>query len=115
MNTQLPKVLHEVCGRPMLAYVLDACRQAGVGRIIVVVGYGREQVVEQYRDCEDIVFVEQVEQKGTGHAVMCCKEHLVDFRGEVLILCGDAPLIRTETLRILIEKHEAEKSSALKR
>ncbi len=112
MNTQLPKVLHEVCGRPMLAYVLDACRQAGVGRIIVVVGYGREQVVEQYRDCEDIVFVEQVEQKGTGHAVMCCKEQLVDFRGEVLILCGDAPLIRTETLRILIEKHEAEKSSA---
>ncbi|HEG44118.1 MAG TPA: UDP-N-acetylglucosamine pyrophosphorylase [Phycisphaerales bacterium] len=108
MNTKVVKVLHEVCGRPMLDYVIDACRQSGVEKIIVVVGYGKEQVVERYKDSSDIVFVEQVEQKGTGHAVLCCKEHLVGIEGQALILCGDAPLIRTETLKTLIEKHGSE-------
>ena len=112
MNTQLPKVLHEVCGRPMLAYVLDACRQAGIGRIYVVVGYGTEQVREQFGGASDIVWVQQDEQKGTAHAVLCCKEHLCDFEGETLVLCGDGPLIRAATLRTLIEKHEASQSAA---
>jgi len=112
MNTKLPKVLHEVCGRPMLAYVLDACRSVGVRKIIIVVGYGKGQVVECYGDSGDIVFVEQTEQKGTGHAVMCCREHLSDFEGQTLILCGDGPLIRSETLKTLIEKHESEMSAA---
>jgi bifunctional UDP-N-acetylglucosamine pyrophosphorylase/glucosamine-1-phosphate N-acetyltransferase len=112
MNTKLPKVLHEVCGRPMLAYVLDACREAGVGKIFVVVGYNKDQVIEQYKDCDDIVFVEQAEQKGTAHAVMCCKGHIADFEGQVLILCGDGPLIRSETLKTLIEKHTSEMSAA---
>lgn len=112
MNTKLPKVLHEVCGRPMLEYVLDACRHIDVDKIFVVIGYGGEQIVERYKDCDDVVFVEQKEQKGTGHAVMCCAEHLVDFEGQVLILCGDAPLIRAETLETLIKKHEMEMSAA---
>ena len=112
MNTKLPKVLHEVCGRPMLAYVLDACRDAGVEKIFVVVGYGKDQIVEYYKGQDDIVFVEQAEQLGTGHAVMCCREYLEDFAGQTLILCGDAPLIRTETLKTLIDKHEQEMSSA---
>lgn len=111
MNTRLPKVLHEVCGRPMLAYVLDACRQAGVSKIIVVVGYGKDQIIECYKDCDDLVFVEQAEQKGTGHAVICCKEQLTGFQGQTLILCGDGPLIRNETLNTLIAKHDSEKSS----
>lgn len=111
MNTTMPKVLHEVCGRPMLSYVLDACRQSGVSKIIVVVGYGKEQVIERYQDCDDIVFIEQKERKGTGHAVMCCVEQIAKHTGQVLILCGDAPLIQTETLKTLIEKHESEKSS----
>jgi len=112
MNTMLPKVLHEVCGRPMLAYVLDACRQAGVGRIVVVVGYGKEQIIERYREDGNIVFVEQAEQRGTGHAVMCCREQLEGFEGQVLILYGDAPLIRGRTLATLLAKHEQEKSAA---
>ncbi len=112
MNTKLPKVLHEVCGRPMLAYVLDACREAGVGKIFVVVGYNKDQVVEQYKDCDDVVFIEQAEQKGTAHAVMCCKEHIAEFEGQVLILCGDGPLIRSETLKTLLDKHTSEMSAA---
>ena len=112
MNTQLPKVLHEVTGRPMLAYVLDACRSVGADKIYVVVGFGADQVKERFGDASDIVWVEQPEQLGTAHAVGCCKEHLKDFQGETLVLCGDGPLIRANTLRTLIEKHEAEHSAA---
>ncbi|MHC4912291.1 MAG: bifunctional UDP-N-acetylglucosamine diphosphorylase/glucosamine-1-phosphate N-acetyltransferase GlmU [Planctomycetota bacterium] len=111
MNTQMPKVLHEVCGRPMLAYVLDACRQAGIGKIYVVVGFGIERVRERFSDAEDIVWVQQQEQKGTGHAVLCCEQHLKEFEGETIVVCGDGPLIRAATLKTLIEKHEAGQSS----
>ncbi len=111
MNTQMPKVLHEVCGRPMLAYVLDACRKVGIGKIYVVVGFGVEQVRERFGDAEDVVWVEQEEQKGTGHAVLCCKQHLKEFEGETLVVCGDGPLIRVATLKTLIEKHEAGQSA----
>lgn len=112
MNTQLAKVLHEVCGRPMLAYVLDACREVGIRKMYVVVGYGIEHVRERFGDVEDIVWVQQDEQKGTAHAVLCCKEYLGDFEGEALVLCGDGPLIRAEMLKTLFEKHRAEHSAA---
>ena len=112
MNTQIAKVLHEVCGRPMLAYVLDACREVGIKKIYVVVGFSSEQVKECFSDADDIVWVEQDKQLGTAHAVLCCREHLKDFRGETLVLCGDGPLIRTQTLKSLIESHEAGQSAA---
>jgi len=112
MNTLLPKVLHEVTGRPMLAYVLDACRSVGTEKIYVVVGFGADQVKERFAEATDVVWVEQTEQLGTAHAVGCCKEYLKDFNGETLVLCGDGPLIRAKTLQTLIEKHEAEHSAA---
>ena len=112
MNTLLAKVLHEVCGRPMLAYVLDACRQVGVEKIYVVIGYGTEQITERFGQPDDIVWVRQDQQKGTAHAVLCCKEYLKDFQGQTLVLCGDGPLIRAATLKILYEKHEAAQSAA---
>lgn len=111
MKTKQSKVLHEVCGRPMLEYVLDACRAADVGELIVVVGYGKDQVIERYSDQSDVVFVEQAEQKGTGHAVLCAKEHLEGFDGETIILCGDTPLLRPETVKTLVDKHGSEKSA----
>ena len=110
MNTKLAKVLHEVCGRPMLAYVLDACREAGIEKIYMVVGYGAEQVKERFSDA-DITWVQQDEQKGTAHAVLCCKEQLKDFDGETLVICGDMPLVRSSTLKTLVEKHRAEQSA----
>jgi bifunctional UDP-N-acetylglucosamine pyrophosphorylase/glucosamine-1-phosphate N-acetyltransferase len=112
MNTQLAKVLHEVCGRPMLAYVLDACRNVGIRKICVVVGFGAEQVQEQFAGAEDVVWVRQKEQLGTAHAVSCCKEHLKDFTGQTLVLCGDGPMIRAQTLKIIIDKHESGQSAA---
>ena len=112
MKTDTPKVLYEVCGRPMLAYVLNACRGVGVEKIYVVVGFGAEQVKKRFEAADDIVWVRQDEQKGTAHAVLCCKEHLNGFDGETLVLCGDGPLIRADTLRAIIEKHEATDSAA---
>lgn len=111
MNSQVPKVLHNLCGRTVLSYVLEACRSAGIEKEYVVIGHGAEQVKEQFSADEDIVWVKQEEQKGTAHAVLCCKEHLEDFDGETLVLCGDGPLIRSEMLRALIEKHRAERSA----
>jgi len=112
MNTDTPKVLHKVCGRPMLAYVLDACRGVGVGKIYVVVGFGAEQVKKRFEGDDDIVWVRQDEQKGTAHAVLCCREYLNGFDGQTVVLCGDGPLIRADTLRTIMEKHEAENSAA---
>jgi len=112
MNTQVAKVLHEVCGRPMLAYVLDACRKIGISKIFVVVGFSADEVKERFAGADDIVWVRQDEQLGTGHAVLCCKEHLKDFDGQTLVLCGDGPLIRATTLKTLIDKHESGQSAA---
>ncbi len=112
MNTRIAKVLHEVCGRPMLAYVLDTCREAGISKMYVVVGFSSEQVKERFSEVEDVVWVQQEKPLGTGHAALCCKEHLKDFDGETLILCGDGPLIRAKTLKKLIEKHESGQSAA---
>lgn len=100
-----PKVLHEVCGRPMLACVLDACTAAGVGRIVVVVGYGKDAVIEAFSDRSEITWVEQREQKGTGHAALVCEETLGEFDGQTLVIAGDMPLVRSETLSELLADH----------
>ena len=113
MNTKLPKVLHEVCGREMLAYVLDACHEVGVDKICVIVGYGGEQVRERFAEADDIVWVRQEEQKGTAHAVMCCREALADFNGQTMILCGDGPLIRADVLKALVERYEAGRAAGV--
>lgn len=111
MNTKLAKVLHEVCGRPMLAYVIDACRQVGVEKMYVVVGFSADSVKERFAGADDLVWVTQAEQKGTAHAVMCCRDQMKGFSGQTLVLCGDGPLIRADTLRILLEKHHNEKAA----
>jgi bifunctional UDP-N-acetylglucosamine pyrophosphorylase/glucosamine-1-phosphate N-acetyltransferase len=112
MITELPKVLHEVCGRPMLAYVLDACRAAGIERVIGVVGYRKEEVIEAFKEYDHVEWVEQPEQKGTGDAVMVCREALGQFQGNLVVLAGDMPLLRSQTLEMLIGKHEDEHSAA---
>lgn len=111
MKSSKVKVLHEICGRPMLAYVLDAVREAGAQRIVVVVGYDRESVMREFSDQSDIVWVHQQEQKGTGHAVQVCREALKDFTGEVFVLAGDGPLIRAETLSHIVAEHRANQAA----
>jgi bifunctional UDP-N-acetylglucosamine pyrophosphorylase/glucosamine-1-phosphate N-acetyltransferase len=111
MVTDLPKVLHEVCGRPMLAYVIDACREAGINRIVVVVGYRKDDVIAAFAGEPGLQFVEQAEQKGTGHAVQICRDALAGFEGNVVVIAGDMPLLRTETLTLLTETHDREHSA----
>jgi UDP-N-acetylglucosamine diphosphorylase/glucosamine-1-phosphate N-acetyltransferase len=112
MKSDLPKVLHKVCGRPMAAYVIDACRRAGCRPLIVVVGHQAGRVCRELDDARgDIIWVEQNPQLGTGHAVMLCREQLEKLSGAVLVVAGDGPLIRAETLERLIARH-AEKRAA---
>ena len=94
MKSDLPKVLHEVCGRPMLACVLDACQEAGVERFLIVVGYGKDQVTGAFADRAGCSFVEQTQQQGTGHAVLCCRQALAVFEGRVLVIAADMPKVR---------------------
>lgn len=106
MMSDFPKVLHEICGRPMLAHVLNASRVAGVDRLIVVVGHGKELVKKRFAVDHDVEWVEQTEQRGTGHAVLCCQETLKGFTGTVLVIAGDMPLVRREALTELVEARE---------
>ncbi len=105
MKSSMPKVLHPVCGRPMLSYVMDACREAGCERLICVIGFGADQIRAAYNGQPDIVWVEQTEQLGTGHAVQVCRTELAGLSGEALVLAGDGPLVRAKTLRELLEVH----------
>ena len=110
MRSSLPKPLHAVGGRPMLSWVLDAARDAGCGEIFVVVGHrsGKvRRVVESSRGEGDppVTFVEQREQLGTGHALAQAEAHVDTTSGDVtiLVLSGDVPLVRAETLRQLAD------------
>lgn len=106
MKSDRPKVLHEVCGRPMLGHVLDACAAAGVGRFVVVVGHGKDAVMRMFGDHGGITWVEQREQKGTGHAAMVCEGVLGDFEGPTIVMAADMPLVRSETVAGLVEACE---------
>jgi len=103
MKSALPKVLHEVCGRPMIEYVLDATRAAGVTRIVAVVGHRADLVREQLSKHADVEFATQIEHLGTGHAVMMCREQLAAHHGPVLVLAGDTPLLKSESLTALLK------------
>lgn len=101
MRSDLPKVLHPLAGQPMLAHVLDAARLLAPAKICVVVGHGSGQV-QKTCAAPDLVWVEQTAQLGTGHAVLQALPH-IDPAVPTLVLYGDVPLIRTETLRRLID------------
>jgi UDP-N-acetylglucosamine diphosphorylase/glucosamine-1-phosphate N-acetyltransferase len=106
MNSDSPKVLHTVCGRPMLAYVIDACTEAGCEELIVVVGHQAEKVRRAFGGMDrSLTWVEQVPQLGTGHALMVCRRELEQMSGAVLVLAGDGPLIHAGTLRGLLDAH----------
>ncbi|MEX1095972.1 MAG: NTP transferase domain-containing protein [Planctomycetales bacterium] len=102
MKSDRPKVLHAACGRSLVAHVLDAARAAGARRTIVVVGYRADEVRAALAGEPGIEFAVQSEQSGTGHAVMMCAEALAGHAGPVLVLAGDTPLVRAETLAALL-------------
>ncbi len=110
MKTDLPKVLHPICGRPLIDFPLIAANAAGANKKVIVVGHGADKVKSAF-STDDISFVLQAKQLGTGHAVLLCEEALSGYSGNIVILCGDAPLIKPETLETLVESHASEKNS----
>jgi len=112
MKSKKPKPLHEICGRPMLSYVLDACYGVGCKKVIVVIGHGKDEITAEFAGDKRITWVEQTEQLGTGHAARVCVPHLKEETGDVFILTGDGPLIRSEVLRTLLHAHHDEKAAA---
>ena len=106
MKSDIPKVLHPICGRPMIEYVLDSARAAGADRLVVIVGHRADLVRAALQHHPDVVFAEQTEQKGTGHAVMMAAESLASHSGSTLILAGDTPLLQGSSLSSLLDTRE---------
>ena len=102
MKSARPKILHELAGRPLLQHVVDSSRLLEPEQIIVVVGHGADQVQAEMQG-QDLFFVDQREQLGTGHALQQCLDH-VNPGNAVLVLFGDVPLIRAETMAAMIEQ-----------
>jgi UDP-N-acetylglucosamine diphosphorylase/glucosamine-1-phosphate N-acetyltransferase len=106
MKSDLPKVLHEINGTPMLSYVIEAVQALGPDRVIVVTGHQAERV-EAACAGTGVSFVRQTQQLGTGHAVMQAMPLLSEYAGTIVVLNGDVPGLKTETIRRFIEYHRA--------
>ncbi len=111
MKSDLHKVLHPIAGRPMLEHLLDNARKLTPEREIVVAGHGREQLEKALGDRATLAVQEP--QLGTGHAVQQAEQALTGFDGDVLILYGDVPFVRTETMRAMIERLHAPDAPAV--
>lgn len=110
MKSKLYKVLHPVCGKPMVQHVVDTVSKLGLQRVVTIVGHGAEQVKEQLG--EQSVFALQEEQLGTAHAVMQASDLLAHYEGTTLVICGDTPLITFDTMEALLKQHEQTNAKA---
>ncbi len=104
MNSPLAKVLHPLLEKPLLAYVLETVRDLHPDRVVLVVGHQSDRVRQSFPE-KDLEYVLQEEQLGTGHAVQQTEKVLDGFEGDIIILCGDMPFIKTASLQALLEKH----------
>lgn len=104
MKSALPKVLHKVCGKPMLGHVVKVTKALGATQVVAVIGHGAELVRQAFAD-EQLDFALQAEQLGTGHALQCAENSLQNFCGDLLLLCGDVPLLREATMQALLDHH----------
>ena len=110
MKSALPKVLHPVAGVPMLGHVVTAAREAGAAPVVAVIGHGADRVRTAFA-ADGLEFALQAEQLGTGHALRCAAPVLGGFTGELLLLCGDVPLLRGDTLTALLAHHRTRQAT----
>jgi len=110
MKSDLAKVLHPLCGKPLVEHVVRSAQQASMAKIVVVVGHQADQVKESLEG-HQVEFVLQAPQKGTGHAVMQALPIIKNFAGELLVLYGDVPLIKPATIVSLLKKHREERNA----
>lgn len=111
IKSNLPKVLHKVCGKEMVKHVIDTAKKAGINDINLIIGKGAELVEERTKD-SGVTYSLQAEQLGTGHAVKCAKEFLENKSGVVAVFTGDTPLIKQSTVESLINDHINNKNAA---
>lgn len=106
MKSARPKVLHKIGGKPMVVLILEELEKLDLGRIVIVIGHGGAEVRARLGDGYE--YADQEDQLGTGHAVMAAREKFIGFDGDLLVVSGDVPLLRAETLKALLEKHRGE-------
>lgn len=109
MKSNKAKVLHQICGKPMINYVAEAAVKIAGDNVVLVVGHQADKVRETLSKLGTFRFAHQEEQLGTGHAVLCALPHIPDQCSEVVILCGDVPLIKPGTLSGLLKSHSDKK------
>ncbi len=112
MKSDLPKVCHQLGSVSLVERVLKSCLPLNPSRCLVIVGYQSERVKQALEGCSGLEFIEQTEQLGTGHAVQQLLPHLEGFTDDLLILNGDVPLLRTNTLQQLLETHKTHQNAA---
>ncbi|WP_411954412.1 bifunctional UDP-N-acetylglucosamine diphosphorylase/glucosamine-1-phosphate N-acetyltransferase GlmU [Alkalibacillus sp. S2W] len=108
MKSELYKVLHPVCGKPMVQHVVDQLNHLGLNQIVTIVGHGAESVQEQLGD--QTQYAVQEEQLGTGHAVQMASSVLEGQKGTTVVVCGDTPLLTADTMRELMDQHEQQQA-----
>ena len=108
MKSETPKVLHKILGKPIIHYVIDSVKSAGVSDMVLVAGYGSSLLKEEANDLKVVI---QKELLGSGDAVRTAGKTRKNYSGDILVACGDAPLIRAQTIKSLIEKHRSSKAS----
>ena len=111
IKSDLPKVLHKVCGKEMVKHVIDSIRKSGIDDVNVIVGKGAELVKERTSD-RNVSYSLQEEQLGTGHAVKCAEDFLKGKKGVVAVFAGDTPLIKQSTIERLFNEHIENKNAA---
>jgi bifunctional UDP-N-acetylglucosamine pyrophosphorylase/glucosamine-1-phosphate N-acetyltransferase len=112
MKSDLPKVCHKMGSVSLVERVLNSCLSLDPSRLLVIVGYQSDRVKESLQGFAGLEFVEQTEQLGTGHAVQQLLPHLEGFTDDLLVLNGDVPLLRPNTIKHLVETHQAHKNAA---
>ena len=113
MKSDKPKVLCEANSRPLVEYVIDSLRSAGVEKIVAVVGYKADDVKSALSHYDNIEFAIQEEQLGTGHAVMMCRENLASHNGAVVVVAGDSPMLQSASIKELLTDYKSSKPACI--
>ena len=110
MRSKLPKPLHTICGKPMISYSVDTMRKAGIDNIVIVCGERSEKDLKGLFQ-DSVVYIKQIEALGTGHAVLQCAPEVEGRYPNIVVMVGDAPLIKSTTIQSLIDTHTSSKST----
>lgn len=111
MDSDLPKVLHPLAGKPLVCHVIELAKSVGSSRVLLIVGHGRELVIEETREY-GVEWITQIQQRGTADAVESCRDAVGDFTGDLLVLSGDVPLMTSETVLEALTLHRSSGSAA---